>query len=140
MFKELQKRVEISFILTLFIPTILEAMERAYPGDALKATAVLNWGLVVVFLVLIYLLLEGLKDTIPPGLVKAVDLGLLTQIALFIPVFIGFAYTTQATIPAYAFYSFQIGLVGVMVIPIALALLLGICVSYMAIKDAISGS
>lgn len=123
--RELRSRLQFVIVLALFFPVVLESMYKAAGTDNVSATIILQWGLLVAFLILSYLLLETIKERLQIKFVKLLDRLLLVQIAVFIPVLYVFAEgATKDHVSLLHIVPFTMAMHGMLWIPVILFLML----------------
>lgn len=110
--KELENKLQFVVTLSLFFPVAIATVV----DEDLTNKATGAWGMVIVFLILIYLYLSLSKKVLTQKQTERISFALDMNIFLFIPFIVGIALATKN--PYFANILFVIGLVGISLLPI----------------------
>lgn len=117
--KELESKLQFVITIALFFPVLMTALLKDKADNP-----TLQWGILVIFLIMDYLYIDSLKKEIPAEVKRWINLFLDINILLFIPLIFAFSVPIKSlTITKVVFLT---GLWGVMLMPIfILSLLIG---------------
>lgn len=120
----LRSRLQFVIVLALFFPTLLDALYQGVADQLTSSKLILQWGSIVSFLIVSYLIIEFLVREIRIWALRTLDVLLLTEVALFIPVLMFFSRGPTATLAPLYSLLFKILFNGLWLVPIAISLLL----------------
>jgi len=83
--EKLKKNIQFLIVLVLFFPTMISAVFES--ADIIRLNnSILSWGMVVMFCILIFLLVEIWGHRIRKQIAKQIDLAILIEIFFFTPI------------------------------------------------------
>jgi|ERR1035437_384454 hypothetical protein len=84
---KLKNRLQFILLLTLFLPTLIDALFRQYPDSAVYTHIILSWGNVIAFLIVDYIAIEIFENYITASLAKLISIVMLVPPLAFATVF-----------------------------------------------------
>lgn len=117
---KIKERLQFVIVLSLFFPTFLDVVFKQASNEVSKSnSALISWGAVIVLLILNYLFIEimGDKEKLQRRVVKIIDVLLLVNIAMFVPVLLIFVEVQYKVLPALYVFPFKAGILGIMAAP-----------------------
>ncbi|MCD5381734.1 MAG: hypothetical protein LR017_00275 [Candidatus Pacebacteria bacterium] len=120
--EKLKSRMQFSVVLASFFPVLLQAI--FFGSDATANRIILLWGFVVAVLITSYMLIEISRGVIHAKILSYTNAMVLLNTASYIPVMIIAALVQGSEVSFVLEALFQLSMLGVLVIPVAITTLL----------------
>lgn len=138
MITKVRNRLQFVMVLALFYPVMLDAFYRSMEQEFAGSFTLLKWGAVIATITLNYIFFEIIAAQLSQRSLKFIDFLMLLEIGAFVPVFIVFGMIQTGAVSTLWFFSYVLGYVFSLVIPMLVFVFLSSRVNWLLFKDILT--